>query len=158
LIYLADDSLRRNIAFGVVDREIDDDQIWRVLELAQLRPLVESWPQGLGTIVGEQGQRLSGGQRQRMAIARALYHDPQVLVLDEATAALDNETERAIVAALESLRGEKTLITIAHRLSTIRHCDRIYFIKDGQVHSQGTYDQLMIDSPAFQAMVAKGGG
>jgi ATP-binding cassette, subfamily B, bacterial PglK len=157
-IYLADDSLRRNIAFGVPDRQIDDAQIWRVLELAQLSPLVRGWPQGLDTLVGEQGQRLSGGQRQRMAIARALYPNPQVLVLDEATAALDNETERAIVTALESLRGEKTLITIAHRLSTIKHCDRIYFIKDGQVHSQGTYGQLMIDSPAFQAMVAKGGG
>lgn len=132
VIYLSDDTLRRNVAFGVPDPDIDDEKVWKALESAQLAGLVRAWPDGLTAVVGERGVRLSGGQRQRIGIARALYHDPEVLVLDEATSSLDGATERDIMSAIEALAGNKTLIVIAHRLSTVERCDRTYWIRDGR--------------------------
>ena len=132
-IYLMDESLRKNIAFGVPEEEIDDEKVWRVIKEAQLEGVVKDMEQGLDTIIGEMGVRLSGGQRQRIGIARALYRDPEVLVLDEATSALDTETERAVMEAIDSLHGRMTLIIIAHRLSTIRNCDVVYEVKEGKV-------------------------
>ena len=131
-VYLLDDTIRNNIAFGVEAEEIDDDKIWKVLEQAQLKSYVEKLPEGLETVLGEQGVRFSGGQRQRIAIARALYFEPEILVLDEATSALDNKTEEAVMEAVDMLQGWKTLIIIAHRLSTIRKCDHVYEIIDGK--------------------------
>lgn len=131
-IYLTDDTIRKNIAFGVADKEIDDHKIWRALEKAQMKEFVTELPKGLDTLVGERGTRLSGGQRQRMAIARALYLDPQILVLDEATSALDTETETAVMESIDALQGQKTLIIIAHRLSTIKNCDVVYEIIGGK--------------------------
>ena len=131
-IYLTDDTIRNNIAFGIDEQKIDDGKIYTALERAQLREFVEGLPEGLDTMVGERGIRISGGQRQRMAIARALYLDPQILVLDEATSALDAETETAVMEAIDALQGEKTLIIIAHRLSTIQNCDVAYEIVDGK--------------------------
>lgn len=128
-VYLIDDTIRANIAFGVKD--ISDDDIWLALKRAQLAEFVNSLPDKLDTFVGERGVKLSGGQRQRIAIARALYCKPQILVMDEATAALDNETENAVMEAIESLQGDITLVIVAHRLTTIRKCDRIYEIRDG---------------------------
>ena len=132
-IYLSDDTIRNNIAFGVQEGQIDEDAVNAALEKAQLRDFVESLPHGLETIVGDRGVRLSGGQRQRIGIARALYHDPEILVLDEATSALDNETEAAVMEAIEHLQGMKTMIIIAHRLTTIRNVDVIYEVGDGEV-------------------------
>ncbi|NJR70133.1 MAG: ABC transporter ATP-binding protein [Synechococcales cyanobacterium CRU_2_2] len=152
-IYLSDDTIRRNVAFGLADAEIDDAQVWRALRLAQLGSFTELLSQQLDTRVGEMGVRISGGQRQRIAIARALYHEPEVLVMDEATAALDNETERSIVQALETLRGEKTMIVIAHRLSTIRNCDRIFWMKQGCIAATGTYQDLWAHNAEFRDMV-----
>ncbi|NJN32462.1 MAG: ABC transporter ATP-binding protein [Synechococcales cyanobacterium RM1_1_8] len=152
-IYLSDDTIRRNVAFGLADANIDDSRIWQVLRLAQLEDFVRGLPLRLNSQVGEQGVRLSGGQRQRIAIARSLYHNPEVVVMDEATAALDNGTEREIVSAMENLIGKKTLIVIAHRLSTIRNCDRIYWIRDGAIADVGTYDDLLARNREFQAMV-----
>lgn len=131
-IYLTDDTIRNNIAFGVDEKKIDNEKIWTALEKAQLREFIEDLPHGLDTLIGERGVRLSGGQRQRLAIARALYLDPQILVLDEATSALDTETETAVMESIDALQGEKTLIIIAHRLTTIRNCDVAYEIADGK--------------------------
>lgn len=132
-IYLVDEDIRANIAFGIAKEDIDDDKVWRALEMAQLAEFVKAQPNGLGTIVGERGVKFSGGQRQRVAIARALYMNPEILVLDEATAALDNETENALMEAIDALQGHKTLIVVAHRLTTIRRCDYIYEVKDGKM-------------------------
>ena len=130
-VFLTDDTLRNNVAFGVDEKEISDDKIWNALEKAQLREFAESLPYGLDTFVGERGVKFSGGQRQRVAIARALYENPEILVFDEATSALDNETEAAVMESIDSLQGVKTLIIIAHRLSTIRKCNKIYEVRDG---------------------------
>lgn len=132
-IFLTDDTIRRNIAFAVSDKEIDDKKVWDAIEKAQLKEFIEGLPEGIDTEIGERGVRLSGGQRQRIGIARALYNDPEVLVLDEATSALDNDTEKAVMEAINALSGKKTLIIIAHRLSTIENCDIVFEVKDGQV-------------------------
>ena len=136
VIYLMDDTIRNNIAFGMKPETIDDEQVWKALEKAQLKQFVESLEDGLDTMVGELGTRLSGGQRQRIGIARALYGQPELLVLDEATSALDNETETAVMEAIDSLHGKLTLIIIAHRLTTIKNCDVVYEIKDGTVETK----------------------
>lgn len=133
VIYLSDDTIRNNIAFGVKESEIDDEAVVDAMDKAQLTEFVNSLPHGLDTIVGDRGVRLSGGQRQRIGIARALYHDPEILVLDEATSALDNDTETAVMEAVENLQGMKTMIIIAHRLTTIRNADMIYEVGEGQV-------------------------
>lgn len=133
VIYLSDDTVRNNVAFGICEDEIDDNAVAEALRKAQLLDFVNSLPDGMDTMVGDRGVRLSGGQRQRIGIARALYHDPEILVLDEATSALDNETETAVMEAIESLQGTKTMLIIAHRLTTIRNADIVYEVGDGQV-------------------------
>lgn len=132
-IYLTDDSIKSNIAFGVEKREIDINRVWEVLEEAQMKQFVEELPNGLDTTIGEQGVRISGGQKQRLGIARALYYNPEILIFDEATSALDNETEAAIMEAIERFKGKKTLIIIAHRLKTIEECDLVYEVRDGKI-------------------------
>lgn len=131
-IYLSDDSIRNNVAFGVKEKDIDEQAIEKALKKAQLWEFVDNLPEGVNTFVGDRGVRLSGGQRQRIGIARALYHEPDILVLDEATSALDNETEQAVMEAIEELQGLKTMIIIAHRLTTIRNADEIYEVADGK--------------------------
>ena len=152
MIYLLDNSIRANVAFGVPDTEIDEAAVQRAIETASLKSLVESLPQGLETVVGERGVALSGGQRQRIAIARALYHDPAVLVLDEATSSLDLATEKTITETLHNLYGRKTVVVIAHRLNTVRNCDRIYLLRDGAIVAQGTYDELQDNAPDFREL------
>lgn len=132
-IFMIDDSIRKNIAFGVPEEEIDDEKVWRALKEAALDEFVKSLPDGVETGIGERGIRISGGQRQRISIARALYEDPEVLVLDEATSALDNETEAAIMDSINRLHGRKTLVIIAHRLQTIEKCDMVYRVADGTI-------------------------
>lgn len=131
-IYMLDDTIRNNIAFGKV-KSIDDAEIWAALKQAQLDEFVKSLDEGLDTMIGEAGVRLSGGQRQRIGIARALYRRPEVLVLDEATSALDTETEAAVMEAIDSLQGKMTMLIIAHRLSTIKNCDMVYQVEGGSV-------------------------
>ncbi len=151
-IYLADDTLRKNIAFGLPDKSIDDEKIMHAIELSQLSELLSRLPKGLDTMIGEHGTRLSGGQRQRVGIARALYHNPQILVMDEATSALDNVTEKLITEAIERLKGERTIIMIAHRLSTVRKCDKLFLMSNGIIKDSGTYDQLVEKNREFREM------
>lgn len=150
-IFLIDDTLRRNIALGVANHEIDEERLRRAVELAQLTPFVEDLPAGLETTVGERGVRMSGGQRQRVAIARALYRDPPVLIFDEGTSALDSKTEANLIRAIDRLGENRTVITVAHRLSTVRRCDWILIIKQGRIADCGTYDQLLTRNREFRA-------
>jgi ATP-binding cassette, subfamily B, bacterial PglK len=149
-IYLMDETVRRNVAFGLPDQDIDDERVWKALRAAQVDHFVRSLPGGLDAMVGERGDRLSGGEGQRLGIARALYHNPQVLVVDEGTANLDNETEAAIVRTLAGLRGEKTIIVVAHRLSLVRDCDCVYLLKQGRVWNSGSYTDLLSTEPGFR--------
>jgi ABC-type multidrug transport system fused ATPase/permease subunit len=141
-IYLCDDTIRRNVAFGVPDDSIDDDAVRRAITAARLDSLVRSLPDGVSTNVGERGVRLSGGERQRIGIARALYHNPEVLVLDEATSALDSDTEREVMEAVESLHGTRTIIMVAHRLSTMARCDVLHRIEHGRIVSSGAFAEI----------------
>ena len=136
-IYLTDDTLRKNIAFGLPSEDIDEEAIKKAVSAAYLTDFMEQLPEGLDTIVGERGVRLSGGQRQRIGIARALYHNPSVLVLDEATSALDIATEKEVMEAVNALQGSKTIIIVAHRLSTIEKCDTVYDLQNGIIESYG---------------------
>ncbi len=150
-VYLLDDSLRRNIAFGIPDGAIDEAKLQAAVTQARLDEVVAGLPSRLETVVGENGVLLSGGQRQRVAIARALYHDPAVLFFDEATAALDTQTEREVTEAIANVHGTRTVIAIAHRLSTVKHCDRLIYLRDGRVAGIGTYRELTTD-PQFQQL------
>lgn len=134
-IYLSDETIRKNVAFGIGDQDIDESAVQKAIEDAHLKDFIDSLPEGLNTVVGERGVRLSGGQRQRIGIARALYHNPEIIFLDEATSALDNETEKEIMKAIDGLKGEKTLIIIAHRLSTIENCDLVFKVDKGKLLS-----------------------
>lgn len=153
-IYLADDTVAANIAFGIPTEKIEMAKVERAAHIANLHNFVMSGlPDGYLTTVGERGIRLSGGQRQRIGIARALYHDPDVLILDEATSALDNLTERAVMEAVHNLSNEKTVILIAHRLSTVKKCDTIFLLENGMLAAEGTFDELVITNEKFRLMV-----
>lgn len=151
-IFLSEGSIAENIAFGIPNNEIDFKQVENAINLAHLSELVSSLRQGMHTKVGERGVQLSGGQRQRIGIARALYHKAEVLVFDEATSSLDGITEKMIMEAIHEFSGEKTIILIAHRLKTVQKCDNIFFINDGKVADQGTYDELIGKNELFKNM------
>ena len=140
-IYLVDDSIKKNIAYGIEEKDIDEKRLWKALEDAQIKEFVLGLEHGIDTAVGERGVRLSGGQRQRIGIARALYSNPEVLILDEATSALDNDTEAAVMDAINHLSGSKTLIIIAHRLSTIKDCDIVYEVRNQKVYKKDESEQ-----------------
>lgn len=142
-IFLSDDTLRRNIAFGLEADKIDNAAVDRAIQSAQLTQFIQSLPDGLETIVGERGVRLSGGQRQRIGIARALYHNPEVIVLDEATSALDGNTESDVIESINALKGSKTIIIVAHRLSTVENCDRIFRLESGNLLEAGTPAEIL---------------
>ncbi len=143
-IFLADSSIAENIAFGIPKEQIDLERVRQAAEQAQIAGFIESSPEGYDTFVGERGVRLSGGQRQRIGIARALYKQARVIVLDEATSALDTATEDAVMAALEGLSRELTVVMIAHRLSTVQRCDRVIRLAKGRIQTQGSPDQVLI--------------
>jgi ATP-binding cassette, subfamily B, bacterial PglK len=151
-IFLADDTIRNNIAFGIPEEEISDEKINSAVKAAQLEEFVETLDNGIHTEIGEQGARISGGQRQRIGIARALYNNPDVLIMDEATSALDNITEKYVINAIESLKGTRTIIMIAHRLTTVMNCDRLFLMQNGKIVSKGSYDELLENSSYFREM------
>ena len=132
-IYLTDDTLRKNIAFGIADEKINEDRVWNALVAAQLDSFIRELSLGLDTMVGERGVRLSGGQRQRIGIARALYHEPTVLVLDEATSSLDIETEHEVMNSINAMHGKKTILIVTHRLATVENCDQLYRLDQGKL-------------------------
>jgi ATP-binding cassette, subfamily B, bacterial PglK len=144
-IFLTDDTLEKNIAFGVPDYLIDSQKLHDAIVASQLEEIVEQLPNGLHTMLGERGVLLSGGQRQRVGIARALYHEREILVFDEATASLDNETESLVTEAIRGLTGVKTMIIIAHRLSTLEHCDRVCVIEQGKIVRSGSYQEVVVE-------------
>ncbi len=141
-IYLTDESIRSNIAFGLGENEVDDEKIREAITNAQLGDFISSLPDGLDTLVGERGVRISGGQRQRIGIARALYHNPQILVLDEATSSLDANMAQEVMRSVESMRGKKTILMVAHQIATIENCDLIYLIEDGHLLDFGRFEEL----------------
>jgi ATP-binding cassette, subfamily B, bacterial PglK len=153
-VYLIDDTFKRNIALGIPKEQIDETRLWAAIRTAQLESVIADLPDSVDSRVGERGVRLSGGERQRIGIARALYHDPDLIVLDEPTSALDPATERDFTKASEALRGKKTLLVIAHRMTTVRHCDRLIFLLNGRLHAIGGYEELVRDVPEFRRMAA----
>ncbi|GAA1799178.1 ABC transporter ATP-binding protein [Agromyces neolithicus] len=155
-VFLLNDTLTANVAFGVAPREVDAERVHEVIRMSQLDGLLRELHDGLDTVVGERGVRLSGGQRQRIGLARALYRRPNVLVLDEATSALDNVTEHEIANTLGTLQGTLTIVIVAHRLSTVRHADTLVFLKDGQVEAEGTFDEVRAQSTDFARLVELG--
>jgi ATP-binding cassette subfamily B protein len=140
-VFLFDGTVAENLLYGQSDA--DDARLEGAATLAEAHDFIAALPQGYGTVIGERGQKLSGGQQQRLALARALLRDPAILVLDEATSAVDNETEAAIQRSLEQATRGRTTLVIAHRLSTVRHADRIYVMEAGRVVEQGTHDELL---------------
>ena len=152
-IFLTDDTIARNIAFGLKPDDIDHEALVDAARMAHIFDFVTNeLPGGFDTVVGERGIRLSGGQRQRIAIARALYHTPELLVFDEATNALDGATEAIIRQSVRQLAGSKTLLIIAHRLNTVKDCDVIHVLEHGRIIASGSYEELMEDSDIFRAM------
>ena len=143
-IYLVDDTLARNVAFGLPDELVDHDAIARSIKAAQLDEFVSTLPDGLDTIVGERGVRLSGGQRQRIGIARALYNDPEILVLDEATSSLDTDTEQGVMDAVKELLGTKTIVIIAHRTTTVSYCTKVYKMDKAQIVGSGLPSEMTL--------------
>ena len=150
-ISLLNDTLRENIIFD--GREEDDEKMQMALKLSALDSYCATLPDGLDTKIGDNGSLLSGGQRQRLAIARALYHDPDILIFDEATSSLDNVTEGVFTNAIARLEGKKTIISIAHRITSIKAYSKIYVIDDGKVVASGTHDELMQTSDLYKEIV-----
>ena len=142
-VYLVDDTIRKNIAFGLREDNIDDNLIKQAVEKASLNNFLNELSDGLETIVGEKGIRLSGGQQQRIGIARALYRDPEILILDEATSSLDQLTEKKIMESIQLLKRKKTLIIVTHRLYTVKNCDKIFFIDKGKITKQGSPEKIL---------------
>lgn len=151
-IFLSEGSIAENIAFGIPAKDISLKQVNKALNLANLTELVEQLPDGVNTRVGERGVQLSGGQRQRIGIARALYHEAEVLVFDEATSALDGITEKIVMDAIHEFSGQKTIVMIAHRLKTVEKCDLIYFMEHGKIIDYGTYQELVVRNVKFKEM------
>ena len=153
-IFLSEGTIAENVAFGIPKKQINLSQVQKVLELAHLKNFISTLDQGIHTKVGERGVQLSGGQRQRIGIARALYHNAEVLVFDEATSSLDGITEKMIMEAIHNFSGKKSIILIAHRLKTVKKCDKIFFIDKGRVADQGTYQELVENNKHFKDMAA----
>jgi len=142
-IFLIDDTIKKNIALGIEDSEIDLEMIKKSLSMSRLDSFVENLPEKIETVIGERGMRLSGGQRQRIALARAFYFQRQIIVMDEATSSLDNETEKEVIDSINRMKRKITMLVIAHRLSTVKNCDYIYKIEDGEIIESGIPEKIL---------------
>lgn len=156
-VSISNGSIRKNVTLGYPKEIATDRQVLEALQTAQLRDFVESLPEGLETQVGERGTRLSGGQRQRLGIARAVFTNPKLLIFDEATSSLDNQTEAELTTAINGLKGSATVIVIAHRLSTVRNCDRIIYMENGEVIAEGSFEEVRAKVPNFEAQAKLAG-
>lgn len=148
--FILDASIAKNVAFG--QSHVDEERLSIALNLAHLATFVQSLDAGVDTVVGERGVKLSGGQRQRLAIARALYNNPEIIVFDEATSALDNLSEKIVSEAINDLAESRTVICVAHRLSTIKHFDVICFVRDGRITHKGSHSDLLLNCPDYRKM------
>lgn len=157
-IFILDDTIKRNIALGRNDSDIDERLVEEAARIAQLDDVLQCAPHGLDTPVGERGVKLSGGQRQRLALARALYRSPEVLLFDEGTSALDSQTELAFLGSLAMVNDDLTLVNVAHRVSTIRGCDVVILLTNGRIEAAGTYASLLEESQTFRALTQEGPG
>ena len=154
-IFLSDDTIAANIAFGTNAKNINYDKVVQASKIANLHEFVtDELPSKYQTKIGERGVRLSGGQSQRIGIARALYHEKNLLVLDEATSALDYQTEKAVMDALKNISKKTTIIIIAHRLNTIKECDKIFFLDKGQIMGEGAYNNLIETNDYFKKFIS----
>ena len=151
-IYLADTSIKENIAFGIPFDEIDNEKIRSSVEMSQLTDFVNQLPNGIDTIIGERGVQLSGGQRQRIGIARSLYADSNLIIFDEATSSLDGLTEEAVIKSINNIQNIKTVVIVAHRLASVKNCHIIYFIDKGKIVDSGTFDELINKNELFRRM------
>ena len=142
-IQLIHDSILKNIAFGIDTNKIDFKKINKAIKEAKIDKFINSLSEGLDTVVGERGVRLSGGQKQRLAIARALYKSPDILIFDEASSALDVETEKKIMEEINFFKGQKTIIIVAHRLSTLYECDYVYELSNGSIVNSGSPKEIL---------------
>lgn len=149
VVAMRDASIRENVALGIPSDEIDDQRVWKALDAAELADYLRTTRQGLDTQIGERGIRLSGGQRQRLGLARALYMEPKLLVLDEATSSLDSETEATIASAIANLGSDITRVTIAHRLATVMHADLVVYLDNGRIMATGTFEEVRAAVPQF---------
>jgi ABC-type multidrug transport system fused ATPase/permease subunit len=148
-VFLTSGSIAENVALGVSPDTIDLDEVWAALTNARLNSVVDSQPKGIWTLIGERGVRLSGGERQRLGVARALYRQPSLLILDEATSSVDASTEHELTSVLNGLRGRVTTVIIAHRLATIRDADLVVLLADGSVRARGSFADVAAADPAF---------
>ena len=153
-VIISNGTVRENVSLGFPIELATDEIVWRALELAQLAEFVRDLPMGLDTRVGDRGTKISGGQRQRLGIARAMFTQPMLLVLDEATSSLDGETESNISDAIKQLHGKVTVVMIAHRLSTVRNADRVIYMNNGRIQAQGTFDEVRHSVPDFDRQAA----
>ena len=153
-IFLTDSTITENIALGIPLKQINFERVTQCARMAQLYNFImKEMPLQFNTLVGERGIRLSGGQRQRIGIARALYNNPELLILDEATSSLDRITERAVMEAIVNIAYKKTIIIIAHRLSTVKNCDQIVLLDKGKIRAKGSYSELILKNSQFKKMV-----
>ena len=148
-IYISSSSIKENVAFGYPEEEIDEERVWECLKAAQVAGFVEKQGKGLDTKLQDFGRKMSGGQRQRLCIARALYKDPSILVLDEAISSLGSHAERRFKATINQFRGKKTIIFVSHRISAIQDADKIYILGDGQIVASGTHQELKVQGSKF---------
>jgi ATP-binding cassette subfamily C protein len=142
-IYLLNDTIKKNITFGLKDDEIDEKLLSQTLKIAQLKNFVDTLPETINTFVGHRGLKLSGGERQRIGIARAMYNSPKIIVFDEATSSLDIENENKILNEIYENRDDKTLLIISHRNNTVKYCDLIYVLEDGKLIDQGSFKEII---------------